>query len=145
MKIAEQIIEAFKKGNKLLIAGNGGSAAESQHMAGELIGKFTEWHKPLPAIALTTDTSVLTAMGNDVGFEYVFERQVRALGRAGDVLLLISTSGKSLNLLRAADVARELGMEVIELPRKGKNTPQIQEKQLVLIHKICAEIERSFL
>jgi D-sedoheptulose 7-phosphate isomerase len=138
------IIEAFKKGNKLLIIGNGGSAAEAQHMAGELVGKFKYVRCALPAISLTTDTSVITSISNDFGFEYIFSRQIEALGESGDVLFTLSTSGKSKNILRAIDTAKSIGMEVIDLDRVGKNTPRIQEFQLLQIHKICESVEKYF-
>ncbi len=143
-KLAKIIIEAFKSGNKLMICGCGGSAAEAQHMTGELVGKFTRWHKPLPAIALTTDTSILTAMGNDMGVDYIFSRQVEALGNKGDVLLALSTSGKSVCVLKAIQMALKKEMLVIDFPREGKSTPEIQENQLKLIHRVCGIIEESF-
>lgn len=143
MKIVQTIVNAFKNGNKLLICGNGGSAAEAQHMAGELVGKFKINRKALPAIALTTDTSVITSIGNDLSFENIFSRQVQALGNNGDVLLCISSSGKSWNVNKAAMIALEIGMEVIDLPREGKNTPEIQENQLKLIHQICEQVEKE--
>lgn len=142
--IADILINAFKSGNKLLICGNGGSAAQAQHFAGELVGKYTRWHKALPAIALTTDTSILTAMGNDLGQQTIFARQVEALGKPGDVLITISTSGKSVNLLNAAAIARNHSIIVIDLPRQGKETPRIQEYQLRVIHDICQYVEEAF-
>ena len=141
--IVNTIVKAFKDGNKLLICGNGGSAAQASHLAGELVGKFKLKRKALPAISLTTDTSVITSISNDLSFENVFSRQVEALGCAGDVLLCISTSGKSWNVNKAAMVALEFGMEVIDLPREGKGTPEIQENQLKLIHQICEEVEKE--
>src|SRR6185295_18040517 len=102
-----------RAGNKLLLAGNGGSAADAQHIAGEFLSRLNFDRNPLPAIALTTDTSVLTAIGNDYGFEKAFERQVRGLGRAGDVFIAISTSGASPNILAALKAARELGVVTI--------------------------------
>ena len=143
--IANTIIKCFDYGNKLLICGNGGSAGEAQHMAGELISKLYVWRKALPAIALTTDTSIITAIGNDLGFDNVFARQVEALGKKGDVLLVLSTSGKSVNCLNAMDIAFEKGLEVIDFPREGKDTPEIQENQLKLIHKVCNFIEQHYI
>ena len=98
---------------KLIIAGNGGSAADAQHLAAEFLSRFLLERRPLPALALTTDTSVLTAVGNDYGFEHVFERQLRGLGRPGDAFLAISTSGRSQNILRALRAAREIGLVTI--------------------------------
>jgi D-sedoheptulose 7-phosphate isomerase len=144
-RAANIIIKAFKRGNKLLICGNGGSAAESQHFAGELVGKFMYTRQGLPAIALTTDTSILTSIGNDLGFDVVFSRQVEALGKRGDVLLTLSTSGRSMNILLAQKQAENMGMIVIDLSRKGNNTPEIQENQLKLIHKICGIVEKAFI
>ena len=111
--IADVIANALRAGGKLMIAGNGGSAADAQHIAGELLSRLNFDRHPLPAIALTTDTSVLTAIGNDYGFEHTFERQVRGLGRTGDVFVAISTSGRSPNVLAALKAARELGLRTI--------------------------------
>ncbi|MBU1092569.1 SIS domain-containing protein [Patescibacteria group bacterium] len=143
MKIVETIVTAFLRGNKLLICGNGGSAAEAQHMAGELVGKFKLNRKGLPAIALTTDTSIITSIGNDISFDSIFSRQVEALGKPGDVLLCISSSGRSWNVNKAGKMALEICMEVIDLPREGKDTPEIQENQLKLIHTICEQVEKE--
>ena len=118
---AEVLVAAFRAGGKLLICGNGGSAADAQHLATEFVSTLTTDHpRPsIPAIALTTDTSLLTAIANDFGVERMFARQVESLGRAGDVLLGISTSGKSANVLRAAETARERGMAVLALTGDG--------------------------
>jgi D-sedoheptulose 7-phosphate isomerase len=142
-QISKTILDAFLNGRKLLIIGNGGSAAEAQHMAGELVGKFKLDRKALPAIALTTDTSIITSIGNDLGFENIFSRQVEALGKAGDVLLCLSTSGKSKNVLKAIIEAQKIGMIIYDMPRVGKDTPSIQENQLKIIHKICEEVEKG--
>lgn len=144
-KIANIIIKAFKGGNKLLICGCGGSAAQAQHMAAELICKYKYNRVALPAIALTTDTSILTALSNDFSFDIVFYRQVEALGKPGDVLMTISTSGESPSNLLAYRRSWMNCMEYIDLPRKGKDTPAIQEFQLKLIHHICEKVERAFL
>src|SRR6202795_4504740 len=117
--IADAITAAFRAGHKLLIAGNGGSAGDAQHIAGEFLSRLNFDRNPLPAIALTTDTSVLTAIGNDYGFEKVFERQVRGLGRRGDVFLAISTSGRSSNVLAALRAAREIGLVTIGFTGSG--------------------------
>ena len=111
--IADRIAQTLRAGSKLLIAGNGGSAADAQHVAAEFLSRFGFDRNPLPAIALTTDTSVLTAIGNDYGFERVFERQVRGLGRKGDAFIAISTSGRSPNVIAALGAAREIGMTTI--------------------------------
>jgi len=154
--ISKKIIECFKRGGKLLICGNGGSASMSQHMAAELVCDFEKERKALPAIALTTDTSILTAFSNDHGFEHVFMRQVQALGKKGDILVIISTSinpkkwkwedkpQKSENLLRAWSVAEDIGMDVVQFPIKGKTTAKIQEYQLKLMHDIVREVEKAF-
>ena len=109
-EISAVVAKAFSSGRKLMLAGNGGSAADAQHIAAEFLSRFTMDRKPLPAIALTTDTSVLTAVGNDYGFDRVFERQLRGLGMRGDVFMAISTSGQSPNILAALTAARELGI-----------------------------------
>lgn len=144
--IVKTIVDAFERGNKLLICGNGGSAAMAQHMAAEFICKFEHNRQPLPAIALTTDTSILTAIGNDFGFDHIFSRQITALRKPGDVLLLLSTSGKSENIIVAKNRA-ELWKEliIIDFPRKGKSTAKIQEYQFKLMHDVCREVERHFL
>ncbi len=151
-------VEAFKRGNKVLFAGNGGSAADAQHWAGELVSRFYFDRPGLPAIALTTDTSILTAIGNDYGYDYVFARQVEALGCKGDVLFAISTSGNSKNILRAVDAARAIGISVIGFTGQGggkmaelcelcfrmpsSETPKIQEGHEFIGHLICGLIEQ---
>ncbi len=119
--IAQAIETSLRAGGKLLIAGNGGSAADAQHLAAEFLSRFLVDRRPLPAIALTTDTSVLTAVGNDYGFEHVFERQVRGLGRAGDVFLAISTSGRSPNVIRALKAAHDIGLVTIGFSGAAQN------------------------
>jgi D-sedoheptulose 7-phosphate isomerase len=113
--LARMAVETLRAGGKLLFCGNGGSAADAQHLAAEYVVRFSRNRAPLAALALTTDSSVLTAGGNDLGFERIFERQVRALGRSGDLLVLHSTSGASANLLLAADAAREIGVRTAAL------------------------------
>jgi D-sedoheptulose 7-phosphate isomerase len=157
-KVCEILVEKFEEGGKVLIFGNGGSAADSQHFAAELVGKFrTSTRKPLPAIALTTDTSALTAISNDWEFPYVFERQIEALGKRGDVAFGISTSGRSINVLRALKKAKEIGLITISLSGKYKDemekfsdivisvnsqdTQRIQEAHSLIIHLICEGIE----
>jgi D-sedoheptulose 7-phosphate isomerase len=150
--------DALGSGNKLLIMGNGGSAADAQHFAAEIIGRFKLERPALPAIALTTDSSILTAIGNDYGFEAVFSRQVEGLGRPGDVVFGISTSGNSPNVLAALAKARELGCRTVALlGRDGgtiksvadislivpsDDTPRIQEGHVTIIHIICDLLEK---
>ena len=149
----------LKAGGKILVAGNGGSAADAQHFAAELVGRFLRERRALAAIALTTDTSILTALSNDYGFDLVFARQVEALAHPGDVVVAISTSGNSLNLLLAIKKARELGCKTIGLLGRdgGKlaaevdlslivpsdETPRIQEMHALLVHIFCDLIERD--
>jgi D-sedoheptulose 7-phosphate isomerase len=159
LRAVEMSCAALRQGNKLLFAGNGGSAADAQHWAGELVSRFNFDRPGLAAIALTTDTSILTAIGNDYGYDYVFARQVEALGRPGDVVFLLSTSGGSANVLRAANAARALQMGVIGFTgQRGTEfaaacdvgfvvpssaTPKIQEGHEFLGHLICGLIERE--
>jgi len=157
--IADAVSQSFRNGGKLLIAGNGGSAGDAQHIAGEFLSRLNFDRNPLPAIALTTDTSVLTAVGNDYGFEKVFARQVSGLGRAGDVFLAISTSGRSPNVIAALKSAREIGMTTIGFTGSSGNlmqplcdlcllapsdqTPLIQQIHIVAAHAICGLVERD--
>lgn len=160
IKAADIVAGAFRKGGKLLICGNGGSAADSQHIAAELVVRFLKERKALPAVALTTDTSVLTSEANDHGFDTVFSRQVEALGKKGDVLLAITTSGRSPNVIAAARAARKKGMIVIGLTgpasgtlgrycrvwirTAGDKTFRIQESMLMAEHAICDLVEKDF-
>ena len=153
------ISDAFKIGQKLLVFGNGGSASQSQHFAGELVGRFLKDRDGFPAIALSTDTSILTSVGNDYGFEEVFARQIKALGKKGDVALAISTSGNSPNVIKALQAAREIGMLTIGLTGGdgGKmkalldhhinvpsgSTPRVQEVHLAILHQISKVIEEN--
>lgn len=153
--------QAIAAGHKIFFAGNGGSAAEAQHFSAELVGRFLQNRRAIAAIALHTDTSALTAIGNDFGYEQVFSRQLEALGRAGDVLVSLSTSGKSANVLAAMKTAQSLGMKNIAMtglhPRDmgpladitlkvpSGHTPQIQEGHLVLGHLLCALLETRLL
>ncbi len=159
LEVVKRSVEALKRGNKILFAGNGGSAADAQHWAAELVSRFHYDRPGLPGIALTTDTSALTAIGNDYGFERVFARQIEALGRQGDVLYAISTSGNSKNILRAIEAAQTAGIEVVGFTgRSGgamaercaiclripsSETPKIQEGHELLGHIICGMIERE--
>lgn len=144
--IAKKMIDCFENGGKVLICGNGGSSAEAQHFAAELVGHFEKPRKALPAIALTTDTSIITAISNDDGYEFVFSRQIEALGKKGDLLILLSTSGRSMNILTAQLKAQSMGIEDILFPIKseGQSTADCQEKHLVLIHQICREIDNFY-
>lgn len=158
-KISQAITQAFRAGNKLLIAGNGGSAADAQHIAGEFLSRLNFDRNPLPAIALTTDSSVLTAIGNDYGFDKAFERQVRGLGRKGDIFIAISTSGNSPNIVAALKAAREMGLITVGmtgdkqsamtplcdliLAAPSHQTPLIQQIHIVAAHAICGVVERD--
>jgi D-sedoheptulose 7-phosphate isomerase len=160
-KTAEIIIVALRAGNKLLIIGNGGSAADAQHIAAEIVGRYKQDRPAYAAIALTTDTSALTSIANDYGFEQVFARQVEGLGQRGDVLLALSTSGRSPNILAALRVARERGLITVGFTgTKGKtlgalcdhllvapsdDTPVIQQIHLAVAHGICDEIEQTLM
>jgi D-sedoheptulose 7-phosphate isomerase len=156
------VVGALRGGGKLLLCGNGGSAADCQHIAAELTGRFSKSPRPaLAAVALTTDSSALTAIANDFGYEQVFSRQVEALGRPGDVLLAISTSGRSPNVLRAAERAGQLGLTVVALvgpqPSElgalaaiticapGSTTDRIQELHLTVGHILCDLVDRAFI
>lgn len=156
-KAAGMIYQALRSGGKLLICGNGGSAADSQHVAAELVVRFQKERKALAALALTTDTSLLTAEANDHGFDTIFSRQVEALGKKGDVLLAISTSGNSANILKAVQAARKNGLQTIALSggnggklkkachlcllAPGEATCRIQECHLAMEHIICCLVE----
>jgi D-sedoheptulose 7-phosphate isomerase len=153
------ICKALRAGRKVMFCGNGGSAADAQHLATELVGKFYRQRRALPALSLTTDTSVLTAIGNDDSFAEVFSRQVEAIGKRGDVLVCISTSGKSRNVLAAARLARQMGLKVIALLGShtrsfaatsdtiisvpSKDTPRVQELHGLIGHIICQAVEQA--
>ncbi len=155
----EKILECIKNDNKILFFGNGGSAADAQHIAAELIGKFKKDRTALPAIALTTDTSILTSIGNDYGFDNIFSRQVEGLAKKGDILIGISTSGNSLNVIEAFQKGKE--MECFSIALLGKDggrtknecdlpiiipsfgTPRIQEAHITIGHIICEAIEKE--
>ena len=144
-KFSEEIIDCFNLGNKILVIGNGGSAAEAQHFVSELVCHFEKPRKALPAIALTTDTSILTAVGNDDGYEYVFSRQVEALGKKNDLLVILTTSGSSKNCLVAEMSARKMGLKVRYFPLKDdKSTAECQEEHLKLIHDICRMLDEYY-
>lgn len=154
---AELIAGSFKSGGKLIIIGNGGSAADAQHMAAEFVNRFEIERPPLPALALTTDTSNITSIGNDYSFDQVFSKQVRALGKENDVLLAISTSGNSANITKAAEAARSMSIKTIALTGKGggklaekadivldvdsKTTARIQEVHITICHILCELVD----
>jgi D-sedoheptulose 7-phosphate isomerase len=159
--IASACLKALRSGGKLLLAGNGGSAADAQHIAGEFLSRLRFDRSPLPAVALTTDSSVLTAVANDYGYDRVFERQVRGLGRPGDIFIGISTSGKSLNVIAALEVARALGIVTVGFSGNGPgvtimrplcdhllavpsdDTPIIQQIHITAAHIICEIVEKT--
>ncbi|MCP4254400.1 MAG: D-sedoheptulose 7-phosphate isomerase [Candidatus Scalindua sp.] len=159
IQIANILIEAFKAGSSLYLMGNGGSAADAQHISGELVGRFKKNRKPLPALALTTDTSVLTAIANDFGYDQCFERQVDAFVRDGDVVIGLSTSGNSLSIINAALVAKKKGAITIAFTGQGggkikdnvdvcleipsKDTARIQECHITIGHILCSIIEKE--
>ncbi len=155
--IAETIINGFKNGSKVLIFGNGGSAADAQHFAAELVGRFKKERRGLGAIALTTNSSTLTALANDYDFDIIFKRQIEAFGKKGDIAIGISTSGQAANVIKGLEQAKEMGLKTIALSgRKGTNltnitdlsllidsdnTPHIQEAHILVIHIICKLVE----
>jgi D-sedoheptulose 7-phosphate isomerase len=153
----QTVTNCLQQGHKLMLCGNGGSASQAQHIAGELVGRYLKERSALPAIALTTDTSNLTAIGNDYGFDYVFARQIEALARPGDVLIGLSTSGRSANVLQAVEAAQKQGVITIGLtggegrPLRdlvdialvvpSNSTPHIQEAHLAMLHALCGAVE----
>ena len=153
----EAIIDALKQNNKIIFFGNGGSAADSQHIAAEFIGRFQKERQSLPAMALTTDTSILTALGNDYGFDMIFKRQVEGLGRRGDVAVAISTSGNSKNVIEAVTQAKKMGIKTlgftggnggklaplcdVSLVVPSSVTARIQETHICVLHIICELVE----
>ena len=159
-KACETAVETLKAGGKILLCGNGGSAADAQHIAAELTGRYKTERGALAGIALTTDTSALTAIGNDYGYEFVFSRQLEALGREGDMLIAISTSGNSGNVLKALELARKIGIKTIGLSGRtggamnelcelnlvvpSNDTPRIQEMHIMIGHIICQAIDDAF-
>ena len=159
-RAARRIVERLGAGGKVLAFGNGGSAADAQHLAAEIVGRFKAERRGLPAVALTTDSSILTSVGNDLGFERVFARQVEALAVPGDVVVAISTSGASANVLAAVETARSLGIDVIALTGAGGGrlagmagiaivapadvTARIQECHVAVIHALCEAVDEAF-
>lgn len=157
---AEMIVDSLKAGNKILLFGNGGSAGDAQHIAAELTGRYKAERRGLPAIALTTDTSALTAIGNDYGYDRIFDRQVEAIGNQGDLLIGISTSGNSRNVLRALAYGKDNGMNTIGMSGKGggdmrplcdinliipsDDTARIQEMHILIGHVLCGIVDSQF-
>lgn len=157
---AQRIIKAIEAGNKVIFCGNGGSAADAQHLAAELLGRYILNRKALPAMALTVDTSALTAIGNDYSFDEVYERQLEGIGKAGDVLVGISTSGNSTNVVKALKLAKTLDIETIGLTNEiggemaalcdlclqvpSTDTPRVQEMHIAVGHCLCELIEEAF-
>lgn len=157
VSVVEVITAALKAGNKILLFGNGGSAADAQHLAAEFVNRFIIERPPLPAIALTTDTSVITSIGNDYDFSEIFSKQIRAIGQAGDVAWGISTSGSSPNVIKALEVAKKMGMVTVGVTGKdggeiarmvdyslnvsSHSTPRIQEVHITLGHVICEMVD----
>lgn len=158
-KVTDEIIACYKRGNKTLLAGNGGSAADAQHIAAEFVSRFYFDRPGLPSIALGSDPSIVTAIGNDYGYENLFSRQIEAQGKAGDIFIGISTSGKSPNVLKAIQKAKSMGIRTVALTsEKGQEmaslcdfaimipstiTPKIQECHITLGHAICAGVEEA--
>ncbi|MFH1307841.1 MAG: D-sedoheptulose 7-phosphate isomerase [archaeon] len=160
-KSAELLRLSLKDGNKILICGNGGSASQSQHFAAELVGRFEAERKGISCISLTVDTSNITAIANDYGFEFIFSKQIEALGREGDVLIALSTSGNSKNIIKAIEESRAKNMKIINLIGKDggkmkgmadidlivpdKNTARIQEGHILVLHILAKLVEDAFL
>jgi len=160
MNASQMTIDALKAGNKIILFGNGGSAADAQHIAAELTGRYKSERKGLPGLALTTDTSALTAIGNDYGYERIFDRQVESLAREGDLLIGISTSGNSINVINALNLGKEIGCKTLGFSgRNGglmnkvcdlnlivpsDNTPRIQEIHILFGHTICQCVDNAF-
>lgn len=158
--VADICKNALNEGNKILFCGNGGSAADAQHLAAELVGRFVKERESLPAIALTTDTSILTAIANDYSYDDVFSRQVAGLGQAGDVLIGISTSGNSKNVVKAIELAKQKGLKTVAFTGEGggilgalcdaviavpsKNTARIQEMHILVGHIVCELVEEDY-
>lgn len=159
-ELAVLLVETLRAGNKIMLCGNGGSAADAQHIAAEIVGRFEINRRPLPAIALTTDTSALTAIGNDFGFQEIYSRQVSGLGRSGDALVCISTSGNSPNIVQAAKVAKSIGIAVVALTGRAESelsnladvsirvpsdkVARIQECHITVGHIVCSFIDEAF-
>ncbi|HOV14553.1 MAG TPA: D-sedoheptulose 7-phosphate isomerase [Spirochaetota bacterium] len=158
--LGNKLSETLKKGNKVLIMGNGGSAADSQHIAAEIVGRYKKERRGLPAIALSTDTSIITALGNDYSYDYIFKRQIEALAVKGDLVIGLSTSGNSKNVIEAISEAKKIGCYTVGLLGKdgGKlkelvdfeitievnNTPRVQEAHTFIYHTICEILDEAY-
>lgn len=158
--MAEKVLAALREGHRIYLCGNGGSAADAQHIAGEFIGRFMKERAPLPCVALTTDTSILTCLGNDYAFDTIFARQVNALVERGDVLIALSTSGNSPNIVRAVEAAKRRGALTLGFSGRGggklkeiadlclvapaDESPRIQELHITCAHILCEIVERKF-
>jgi D-sedoheptulose 7-phosphate isomerase len=159
LELIKLIAHAFEAGNKIFFFGNGGSAADAQHLAAEFVNRYIMDRPPLPAIALTTDTSILTSVSNDIAFKEIFAKQLRALGKEGDVAIGISTSGNSSNAIKAFEVAKEMGMKTVALTGNdggvlakmadlslivsSTSTPRIQEAHILIGHILCEMVEHQ--
>jgi D-sedoheptulose 7-phosphate isomerase len=159
LDVIKMVSHAFESGNKILLFGNGGSAADAQHLAAEFVNRYVMDRPPLPAVALTTDTSILTSVSNDITFDEIFSKQLRALGKEGDVAIGISTSGNSPNIVKAFEVAKEMGMKRVALTGNNggviskmadfslvvpsTSTPRIQEVHILIGHILCEMVEHS--
>jgi D-sedoheptulose 7-phosphate isomerase len=155
---AAEVVECLRGGRKVMFCGNGGSAADAQHLAAEFVNRFLLERRPYAGVALSTDTSVLTSIGNDYAYDAIFEKQVQALGRPGDILVGISTSGNAANVIRAFDAARKIGVRTVALTGGDggrmaaaadrvvsisctRSTPRIQEGHLIVMHALCQRVE----
>jgi D-sedoheptulose 7-phosphate isomerase len=156
--VADEIVACLRAGNKVMFCGNGGSAGDAQHLAGEFVNRFLMERRPYAGLALSTDTSVITAIGNDYSYAEIFEKQVQALGRRGDILLAISTSGNAANVARAVEAAKGMGILTVALTGGAggklaslvdrivsisctRSTPRIQEGHLIVMHTLCQLVE----
>jgi D-sedoheptulose 7-phosphate isomerase len=159
LEVVQLIVHTFQSGNKLLLFGNGGSASEAQHLAAEFVNRYEIERPPLPAIALTTDTSILTSVSNDLSFDEIFSKQLHAIGRKGDIAIGISTSGNSSNVIRAFEVAKEIGIKTVAITGNdggklakradlslivpSRSTPRIQETHSLIGHILCEMVEQT--
>lgn len=158
-KAANCMIEAYRNGNKVILCGNGGSASDALHMEAELVGRYKMNRKALPALAIVSSPSIITAVGNDYGYDSIFDRQIEAFGAKGDILLAISTSGSSVNVIKGVKKAKEIGMTVISMTGKDNSeccqladiaiqapsddTPRIQEAHIMIVHILCDLVEKE--
>jgi len=159
-RLSRMFVDTLKAGNKILVCGNGGSASQAQHLSGELVGRYNRNRRSLPCVALTADTGVLTCIGNDYGYDEVFSRQIEALGQKGDLLLALTTSGNSANVINAVKKAKEAGLQTASLLGKdggkvnsicdlsivvdSEDTARIQEVHITIIHAVCDVLDAEF-